>query len=132
MDIIDAFVKQLNLTENAARGLAGQVFGLVEDTVREKVSYGVASKVRSAIPELLQWQSSSPTIIPGSLSVHETPLPGGANEEVELVRLLERFRVDVSKSALVGSLSFQFLASRLDAKTMATISRTMSWAPQSS
>lgn len=127
MDIIDAFVKQLHLTENAARGLAGQVFGLVEDSVREKVSYGVASKVRSAIPELLQWQSSSPTIIPGSLSVHETPLPGGANEEVELVRLLERFRVDVSKAALVGKLSLEFLASRLDAKTMATISRTMAW-----
>lgn len=125
MNIIDALSQQLHISENAAKGLAGQVLGLIEDTVREKVSFGVASKIRDAVPEMLQWQSSSPTILPGSLSLSETPLPRAENDEAELVRLLERFQVPVKDAVLVGSLALQFLSSRVDAPVLAVIARTM-------
>ena len=60
MDIVEAFSHQLKLPENAARGLAGQLLGLIEDTVREKVSFGVASRIRDAVPEMIDWQTSAP------------------------------------------------------------------------
>lgn len=125
MDFISSLATQLALTENAARSLAGQVLGLVEDTVREKVSFGVASRIRNAVPELVHWQATSPTIVPGSLTISDLPVGPADNDEAELRRLLERFRVDTAKSPVVGALTMQFLASRVDPQVLSAIKRTM-------
>lgn len=125
MDLITSLSTQLTITENAARSLAGQVLGLIEDTVREKVSFGVASRIRNAVPELVQWQATSPTIVPGSLAISEIGLDRADHDELELIRLLERFRVDGGKSPVVSQLTMKFLASRVDAQVLSTIKRTM-------
>ena len=125
MDIVAALSTQLKLPENAARGLAGQMLGLIEDTVREKVSYGMASRIRDAVPEMVTWQVSAPTMAPGSIHINELPLPRGESDEAELIGLLERFRVQVSDAALVTSLVLQFLSSRLDASMLTLIARAM-------
>ncbi|MBL8920504.1 MAG: hypothetical protein JNJ54_16695 [Myxococcaceae bacterium] len=125
MDLISSLSTQLTLSDNAARSLAGQVLGLIEDTMREKVSFGVASRIRNAVPELVQWQATSPTIVPGSLALSEVPMDRADHDEVELVRLLERFRVDLGKRQVVSALTMQFLASRVDAQVLAIIKRTM-------
>ncbi len=125
MDIIDAFKTNLSISETSARGLAGQVFGLIEDTVRERVSFGVASQIHTSIPELLKWQASSPTIIPGTLHVSDLTAERTENDEAELIRLLERFGIDVAKSSLVGSLALQFLATRVDPKVLTIVAFTM-------
>lgn len=125
MDLISSLSTQLTITENAARCLAGQVLGLIEDTMREKVSFGVASRLRNAVPELVQWQATSPTIVPGSLVLSEVPMDRADHDELELVRLLERFRVDLGKRPVVSALTMQFLASRVDAQVLSAIKRTM-------
>ena len=125
MDIVEALTLQLKLPENAARGLAGQLLGLIEDTVREKVSFGMASKIRDAIPEMISWQTSAPTLAPGSLHINEMPLPTPLGDEAELDGLLERFRIPKEDSALVASLALQFLSSRVDPSTLAVIARAM-------
>lgn len=125
MDIVEALSLQLKLPENAARGLAGQLLGLIEDTVREKVSFGVASRIRDAIPEMIGWQTSAPTLAPGSLHINELPLPTPAGDEAELDGLLERFRIPSRDGALVASLALQFLSSRIDPATLAVIARAM-------
>ena len=125
MDIVEAFSLQLKLPENAARGLAGQLLGLIEDTVREKVSFGVASRIRDAVPEMIGWQTSAPTLAPGSLHINELPLPTAVGDEAELDGLLERFRIPLREGALVASLALQFLSSRLDPSMLAVIARAM-------
>lgn len=125
MDLIDALKTTLDIPENAARGLAGQLLGLIEDTVRERVSFGVASQIHTRIPELSAWQASAPTLIPGSLNVYDLAVERSENDEVELVQLLERFHVDGSKVPVVGALALQFLASRVEAKVLTIISFTM-------
>lgn len=125
MNIVEALSLQLRLPENAARGLAGQLLGLIEDTVREKVSFGVASRIRDAVPEMIGWQTSAPTLAPGSLHINELPLPTPAGDAAELDGLLERFRIPPGEMALVASLALQFLSSRLDPATLAVIARAM-------
>lgn len=121
MNIVEALTLQLRIPENAARGLAGQVLGLIEDTVREKISYGVASRIRDAVPEMIEWQAAAPTLAPGSLHINELPLPSSGHEEAELDGLLERFRIQKRDAPLVASLTLQFLSARLDASTLASI-----------
>ena len=125
MNIVEALSLQLKLPENAARGLAGQLLGLIEDTVREKVSFGVASKIRDAVPEMINWQTSAPTLAPGSLHLNELPLPSPSGDAAELDGLLERFRIPKSDTALVASLALQFLSSRLEPSTLAVIARAV-------
>jgi hypothetical protein len=125
MNIVEALSLQLKLPENAARGLAGQLLGLVEDTVREKVSYGVASRIRDAVPEMIDWQTAAPTLAPGSLHINELPLPTPHGEEAEFDGLLERFRIPPRDTGLVASLALQFLTSRLDAATLAVVGQSM-------
>jgi hypothetical protein len=125
MNIVEALTLQLKLPENAARGLAGQLLGLIEDTVREKVSYGVASRIRDAVPEMIEWQASAPTLAPGSLHINELPLPTAHGDEAELDGLLDRFRIPARDRPLVASLVLQFLSSRLDASMRGVIANAM-------
>ena len=125
MNIVEALTLQLKLPENAARGLAGQLLGLIEDTVREKVSYGVASRIRDAVPEMIAWQTSAPTLAPGSLHINELPLPTPHGDEAELDGLLDRFRIPARERPLVVSLALQFLSSRLEASMLSVIANAM-------
>ena len=125
MNIVEALTLQLKLPENAARGLAGQLLGLIVDTVREKVSYGVASRIRDAVPEMIEWQTSAPTLAPGSLHINELPLPTPHGDEAELDGLLDRFRIPARERPLVASLALQFLSSRLEASMLSVIANAM-------
>ena len=125
MNIVEALTLQLRLPENAARGLAGQLLGLIEDTVREKVSYGVASRIRDAVPEMIEWQTSAPTLAPGSLHINELPLPTPHGDEAELDGLLDRFRIPERERPLVASLALQFLSSRLESSMLGVIANAM-------
>jgi hypothetical protein len=122
MDFVGALASHLQLPENAARGLAGQVLGLIEDTVREKVSYGLAARIRDAVPEMTRWQTSSPTLQPGALSLADLqPVPRGLGDQAELHGLLERFAVHARESHAVHALALKFLASRLEPSQVALI-----------
>ena len=125
MDIIDAFTLQLRIPENAARGLAGQLIGLIEDIVREKVSFGVASRIRDAVPEMIDWQTASPTLAPGSLHINELPLATQGGDQAEFDGLLERFRISRDDVPLVTSITLQFLAARLNASTLEVVTRSV-------
>lgn len=123
MDLPRALSEAFGLTEAAGRGLAGQVVALIEDQVREQVSFGVASKIRDAVPELQGWQSSTPTLLPGALSLDGLPPP---REEGELEATLTRFLVPVARASEVRGLALRFLASRLDAQTVDVIEGVVS------
>ena len=125
MDIVEAFTLQLKIPENAARGLAGQLIGLVEDIVREKVSYGMASRIRDAVPEMIDWQTAAPTLAPGSLHINELPLATNGNHEAEFDGLLERFRINRADAPLVASITLQFLGARLTPSTLEVVSRAV-------
>ncbi len=125
MDIVEAFTLQLKIPENAARGLAGQLIGLIEDIVREKVSFGVASRIRDAVPEMIDWQTASPTLAPGSLHINELPLASAGGDDAEIDGLLERFRIARADGPLVSSITLQFLSSRLAASTLEVISKSV-------
>lgn len=127
MDFIEALSIQLRLPDSAARALAGQLLELVETTAREQVSFGLASRVRAAVPELLAWQAALPTLAPGAayLGAPPLPLPAAPGGEAELELLLERLRVPAQDRALVRSLLNQFLAARLDPPTLATLRQAM-------
>jgi hypothetical protein len=85
----------------------------------------VASRLRDAIPEMIDWQTSAPTLAPGSLHINELPLPTALGDEAELDGLLERFRIPKAQTALVASLALQFLSSRLDQATVSVVARAM-------
>lgn len=128
MDFPGELARALGVTDSAAQGLAGQVVGLIEDEVREAVSFGVASKIRDAVPEMHRWQASTPTLPPGAISREELfgrPKPGESPEDAELRSMLKRFRVPLERSREVRALALQFLSSRLDAQTVATIVRAV-------
>ena len=126
MDLVDALATQLQLPENAARGLAGQVLGLIEDTVREQVSFGVAARLRDAVPEMAQWQVSAPTLRPGALFLADLPpSPRGLGDQAELHALLERFSVHARESSAINALALRFLSSRLEASVVAAISKVV-------
>lgn len=123
MDLVGALSNGLGLEENAARGLAGQVLGLVEELVREKISFGTAARMRDAIPEMSQWQLAAPTMRPGTLSLTsiDTPTPG--RSELEL--LLERFQVELTALGAVRALTLEFLTTRLERGLLAKVVTAM-------
>ena len=71
MDIVAALSTQLKLEEESAAGLAGGLLLLIEDVVREKADFASASSIRQAVPEMRDWQMSSPTLAPGMLAPEE-------------------------------------------------------------
>lgn len=124
MNIVEAYAAQLQLTENAAQGLAGQVLGLIEDTVRDRVSFGVALRIRDAVPEMALWQVAAPTLRPGTLLAADV-LKAPSGQQPELHGLLERFRVDVKESSRVNELALDFLSTRLEPSVVSVIERAV-------
>lgn len=116
MDIVAALATQLKLEPEAASGLAGGLLLLVEDLVREKVDFGAASVIRQAVPEMRDWQMSSPTLAPGMLNLAALnaapPPPPGA--EGEFAAVLDRFGVPALSVDTAASLMGQFLQHRLE------------------
>ncbi|MFO0596817.1 MAG: hypothetical protein U0228_16000 [Myxococcaceae bacterium] len=125
MDLVAAYVSQLSLPENAARGLAGQFLGLIEDAVREKVSFGAAGRLRAAVPEMMQWQLSAPTLRPGTLSLHELEGTPMLDPRAERDALLNRFHVPLSQAPLAQSLAVEFLASRVAPSVMDAVHKSL-------
>ena len=126
MDIVAALKAQLKLEEQPATGLAGGLLLLIEDIVREKASFMAASCIREAVPEMRDWQMSSPTLAPGMLSIHTLPPSHPlAGEQSELVSVLSRFGVDETSAARATSLMAQFLASRLSPENLAVVTGAM-------
>lgn len=114
MDFVAALSTQLKLEENFATGLAGALLLFTEDVVRERADDATAAKLRAAVPELRDWQTSAPTIRPGMLHVSMLAAPQGAGDERELNGVLSHFGVGAGASGVATSLTLQFLASRLE------------------
>src|SRR5689334_14132974 len=109
MNFVAALSSQLKLEEEIASGLAGSVLLLVEDIVREKASFEAASAIRVAVPEMRDWQMSSPTLAPGLLSVDTIPPPPDAvGPKGELIAVLGRFSIDPQQAGKVAALTGQF------------------------
>ncbi len=125
MDLIGAYQSELHIPENAARGLAGQLLGLIEDTVREQVSFGIAARVRDAVPEMLDWQLSSPTLRPGSVSLDDFPQSSMLDPRAEWDSLFARFALPPEHATLARRLALDFLASRLEDGTFHTVRRAL-------
>lgn len=125
MELVSACVTQLDLPENAARGLAGQLLGLIEDTVRERVSFGLAARVRNAVPEMTQWQLAAPTLRPGSLSVNDRAGVSMLDPRAEFESLLARFQVPAERGPRARALAVEFLASRLEPSALASLSSAL-------
>lgn len=116
MDIVAALATQLKLEPEAASGLAGGLLLLVEDLMREKVGFEASSVIRRAVPEMREWQMSSPTLAPGMLDLAAlaaaTPPPAG--DEGEFVHVLGRFSVPPLAADTAAALIGQFLQHRLE------------------
>ncbi|MFT3707381.1 MAG: hypothetical protein QM817_06905 [Archangium sp.] len=125
MDLVAAYVSELGIPENAARGLAGQFLGLLEDTVREKVSFGVAARLRDAVPEMAQWQLAAPTLRPGTLSINDLVGTSMLDPKAERDALLNRFHVPASKAPQVQSLAIAFLSTRVEPSVLAAITKSL-------
>lgn len=122
MDIVAELCTQLKLQDNAASGLAGGLLLLIEDVVREKASFAAASCIRVAVPEMRDWQMSSPTLAPGMLTLASVAAAAQVHsDQSDFVAVLGRFGVDARAAAQVNALMFQFLASRLSPKDLAAI-----------
>lgn len=126
MNFVGALASELKLEEEVASGLAGGVLLLVEDVVREKVNFEAASAIRVAVPEMRDWQMSSPTLAPGLLSVETIPPPPEAvGDRGELMAVLGRFGIDAQKTSRIAALTGQFLASRLKPDAFAKVTAAM-------
>ncbi|MBL8912514.1 MAG: hypothetical protein JNM17_17610 [Archangium sp.] len=125
MDLVGAYVSELGLPENAARGLAGQFLGLIEDTVREKVSFGIAAKIRDAVPEMAQWQLAAPTLRPGTLSLNDLAGTSMLDPKAERDSLLNRFSVPAARAAKVQSLALAFLSTRVEPSVLAAVTKAL-------
>lgn len=126
MDIVAALSTQLKLEESAATGLAGGLLLLIEDIVREKASFAAASCIREAVPEMRDWQMSSPTLAPGMLSLASLPPAHPlAGDQAEMISVLGRFGVDAGEADLAASLMLEFLASRLSPANLAVVVAAM-------
>lgn len=126
MDIVAALSTQLKLEEQAAAGLAGGLLLLIEDIVREKASFAAASCIRAAVPEMRDWQMSSPTLAPGMLSLSSLPPAHPlAGDQAEMISVLGRFGVDAGEADLAASLMLEFLTSRLDQANLAVVVAAM-------
>lgn len=116
MDIVAALATQLKLENDSASGLAGGLLLLAEDLVRERVSFAAASVIRANVPEMREWQMSSPTLAPGMLdlatlnALPSTP-PG---DEGEFAAVLSRFGLAPLSVDTAASLLGQFLQHRLE------------------
>lgn len=122
MDIVAALSAELKLEESAASGLAGGLLLLLEDIVREKASFAEARCIRDAVPEMRDWQMSSPTLAPGMLSLDSLPPAHPlAGDQSEFLSVLGRFGLDESAAPRVASLMSRFLASRLDPAALAVV-----------
>ena len=126
MNLVAALSSELKLEEEIAAGLAGGVLLLVEDIVREKATFEAASAIRKAIPEMRDWQMSSPTLAPGLLSVDTIPPPPDAvGEKGELIAVLGRFNVDHQKAGRIAALTGEFLASRMPPAAYEVVAKAM-------
>ncbi len=116
MDIVAALATQLKLEADSASGLAGGLLLLVEDLVREKVSFAAASVIRNAVPEMREWQMSSPTLAPGALDLAALSAlpPTAPGDEGEFAAVLGRFNVAPLSVDTAASLVGQFLQHRLE------------------
>jgi len=124
MDFPEALAEKLGIGDAAAKGLAAHVIGIIEDAVREAISFGVAARIRDAVPELYQWQSATPTLPPGALhytELDEWSSPGLTAEDSEFASAMARFRVGPDRIPEVRALALEFLSTRLDAQVIATI-----------
>ncbi len=126
MNFVAALSSELKLEEEVASGLAGSVLLLVEDVVREKADFATASAIRVAVPEMRDWQMSSPTLAPGLLSVDTIPPPPNATGvRGELIAVLGRFSIDGQKADRIAALTGQFLASRMPPGNYAVVISAM-------
>ena len=129
MDIVAALSAQLKLDPTAASGLAGGLLLLIEDVVREKASFDAASCIRVAIPEIRDWQMSSPTLAPGMLTVASVAAAAAAapvhTDHGDFLAVLGRFRVDGHSAGAVASLMHQFLSTRLTPVDLAVVTGAM-------
>lgn len=126
MNFVAALSSELKLEEEVASGLAGSVLLLVEDVVREKADFGAASAIRAAVPEMRDWQMSSPTLAPGLLSVDTIPPPPNATGvRGEFLAVLGRFSIDGQKADKIAKLTGDFLTSRLDPAAFALVTNAM-------
>lgn len=126
MDIVAALSTQLKLEEESASGLAGGLLLLIEDVVREKADFASASSIRQAVPEMRDWQMSSPTLAPGMLSVDDIPpAPETTGVRGEFLAVLGRFGVDGQATEEVALLMGQFLHLRLAPEEFAVVTGAM-------
>ena len=126
MDIVGALSSQFKLEENAAAGLAGGVLLLIEDLVRDKVDFAASSRIREAVPEMRDWQMSSPTLAPGVVTLDSlSPIHQAEGDLRELVGVLSRFQLDASAAPQVASLMLQFLTTRLDPMALGIVTGAM-------
>lgn len=126
MNFVAALSSALKLEEELASGVAGSVLLLVEDIVREKANFEAASAIRVAVPEMRDWQMSSPTLAPGLLSVDTIPPPPEAvGDRGELMAVLGRFNIDAQEANKIAALAGEFLASRMQPAAFEMIARAM-------
>lgn len=126
MDIVGALSTELKLEEEMASGLAGGLLLLIEDVVREKADFASASSIRQAVPEMRDWQMSSPTLSPGMLSVDDLP-PATENTGVrgEFLAVLGRFKIDGQRAEKIALLMGTFLEGRLAPEEFAVVTGVM-------
>ena len=126
MDIVGALSSQLKLEENAAAGLAGGVLLLIEDIVRDKVDFEASSRIRLGVPEMRDWQMSSPTLAPGVVTLESLSSDHQHEGDLrELVGVLSRFQLDANAVPQVASLMLEFLTTRLDPLTLGVVTGAM-------
>ncbi|MEW6434990.1 MAG: hypothetical protein AB1730_26115 [Myxococcota bacterium] len=120
MDFPGELIRTPGATDSAAKGLAGQVVALIEDEVREAVSFDVASKTLAGVDaHAAAWRA--PPGGPARPPAHRR----APEENPELRSMLRRFRVALERAGEVRALALQSLSSGLDAQTFATIVRAM-------
>lgn len=125
MDIVATLATQLKLEQEFASGLAGGLLLLIEDLVRDRTDFATSSSIRAAIPEMRDWQMSSPTLAPGSLNVDTIPPPQVTGDEGEVIAVLGRFGVDPAAAGQVTALMYEFLTSRLSPENLAQVTKAV-------
>lgn len=125
MDIVAALATQLKLEQEFASGLAGGLLLLIEDLVRDRADFATSSSIRAAIPEMRDWQMSSPTLAPGTLNVDTIPPPQVTGDEGEVIAVIGRFGVDPAAAGQVTALMYEFLTSRLSPEKLSLVTKAM-------
>lgn len=124
MNFVDGLSAQLKLDAKTAQAVAGGTLLLIEEFLKQR-DPELAVLLRKNTPELSDWQTVTPTLPPGGLSL--AAVKAANDERGQFLLLLTRFAIDSREEPIVLRLLLGFLAVRLGSAATERMFTVLPW-----